>query len=411
MPYGLVSSSNHTKMGKNAQWQLHCSPITLFTEVITSINTIDTTLNMKPLFSIVIPCCNVGKYVRECLNSIKKQSFENWECLCIIEESTDDTESIVREFAENDQRLRVFTGPRSGSVSVPRNIGMDNANGEYIIFCDGDDSLVDGSLSQISEKIAARPGADFYACAIWEYNDESGEHIRTVDNFLPDAPDELSGHDAILMLYKHWTKPHPMLQDNVWRRDFLNEHKLRCIPGLFNQDSEFFPRALYLAKRIVPLHVLLYLYRRNTASITLKPHEPGFGNKHWCIILKSLFEFYAKESEKPGFDKRIAECWARLWIDLLYDDWFRKKAVQTVPRQKRMETLKIMFSNGFGNLKKLAANTTLPRRSLVYLVQLYVQCPLLAWPIEQLFIRVAFPLAYLKNGNRSGACHVHGTNA
>ena len=68
-----------------------------------------------------------------------------------------------------------------------------------------------------------------------------------------------------------------------------------------------------------------------------------------------------------------------------------------VPRQMRWDTLNMLFSNGFDDLKKLAANTTLARRSMVLAVELYLRCPMLAWPIEQFFVKVAFPLAAFKN--------------
>ena len=362
---------------------------------------------MKPFFSIIVPCCNVGQYIHECLESIQNQSFERWECLCIIEDSTDNTETIVHEYADKDSRFKVFTQPRSGSVSKPRNCGMENAIGEYIIFCDGDDSITEASLARIAMKVSEHPGADIYPCAIWEYRD-GGDYIRTIDNFMMEHPVELSGHDAALLLYKYWRNPSPMLQGNVWRRDFLKKNNLQCIPGLVYEDSEFFPRALYLAKRIVPIHEPIYLYRRHKASVTVMPHEPGFENKHWAMILKSLFAFYVKETKKPGFDKHIAKCWARLWIDLLYHYWFGQKAVKTVPRQKRRETLKLLFADGFGPLHLLAANTTLARRSLIFLVQLYLLCPLLALPIEQFFLKIAFPLTRIKNRNKQESNHEHG---
>lgn len=351
---------------------------------------------MPPFFSIVVACCNVEKYVRECLDSIRKQSFADWECLCIVEDSTDSTESIVREFATGDSRFRVFTEPRSGSVAMPRNVGMANSVGEYVVFCDGDDSIAEEALTKIATGISSRRGADIYACAIWEYRD-GGEYIRTIDNFSHDAPDELSGHDAVLLLYKYWIKPSPMLQANVWRRNFLKEHHLQNIPGLVWQDSEFFPRALYLAKRIVPLHEPFYRYRRHDASVTMMAHEPGFRNRQLAVIFKSLFAFHAAESKKPGFDRRITECWARLWLGLLYYNWFGRRSLKMVPRQMRWDTLNMLFSNGFDDLKKLAANTTLARRSMVLAVELYLRCPMLAWPIEQFFVKVAFPLAAFKN--------------
>jgi len=359
---------------------------------------------MKPFFSIVVPSCNVGKYIRECLESIQNQSFKDWECLCIIEDSTDDTEKIIREFADNDARFRVFTQPRSGSVSVPRNTGVEKSEGEYIIFCDGDDSIVDGSLEKIAAKISERPGADIYPCIINEYRD-GGENLRNIDNFVMKHPAELSGHDAVLLLYNYWRKPSPMLQMNLWRRDYLNEHNLRCVPGLVHQDSEFSPRALYLAQRIVPLHEPLYRYRRNTSSVTMRPHEPGYENKLWAVILKSLFAFHAVESAKPGFDKRIAQCWAKAWTRLLLVNWFYPASIRDAPRDVRMATLKSLFADGFGDFLKIASAATRVRKIAAWLVYVYVKHPSTAWLVECFFKRLYFPLAEAKNKSQGTDLH------
>ena len=90
----------------------------------------------EPFFSIIVPCCDVEPYVRECLDSVLKQGFQDWECLIGVETSKDGTEAVVREYAAKDPRFKVFTGPRSGSCSAARNIGIDTASGEYLVFLD-----------------------------------------------------------------------------------------------------------------------------------------------------------------------------------------------------------------------------------------------------------------------------------
>ena len=123
-----------------------------------------------PFFSIIIPCCDVEPYVSECLDSLLNQPFGDWEALVGVETSKDKTEEIVREYAAKDPRFKVFTGPRSGSCSASRNTGTDLAQGEYVIFLDGDDTIEDGSLQRLHDKIAARPSADLYPCAIVVHN-------------------------------------------------------------------------------------------------------------------------------------------------------------------------------------------------------------------------------------------------
>ena len=130
---------------------------------------------MKPFFSLVVPCCDVEPFIRECLASVTDQSFQDWECLIGLEPSKDKTEEVIGEITAGDERFRIFHGPRSGSCSASRNTGIDMARGEYVIFLDGDDGIEKESLARIAAAIKARPGADLYPCAIKAYQDDTGE--------------------------------------------------------------------------------------------------------------------------------------------------------------------------------------------------------------------------------------------
>ena len=146
---------------------------------------------MKPFFSIIMACCDVEPYIRESLDSVMKQSFGSWECICGIEDSKDKTEEVIREIAANEPRIRVFNHPRSGSCSATRNVGTDMAQGEYVIYLDGDDTIEVESLARIAAKIEARPGADLYPCEIVAYTEGTTQReIR--ENYPPKySPAEL----------------------------------------------------------------------------------------------------------------------------------------------------------------------------------------------------------------------------
>ena len=195
----------------------------------------------SPFFSIVVSCCDVEPYVRESLDSVLGQPFADWECLVGVETSKDKTEEIVREYAAKDPRFRMFTGPRSGSCSASRNTGTDMAQGEYVIFLDGDDTIAEGSLQRLHDKIAARPGADLYPCAIQVHNDITGKDENLRDNYPADFNGELTGPEAVLSTLRRLKDPCPMLQLTVFRRQYLVVENLKCIHGLRRQDSEFTP--------------------------------------------------------------------------------------------------------------------------------------------------------------------------
>ncbi|MDR1528238.1 MAG: glycosyltransferase [Puniceicoccales bacterium] len=88
--------------------------------------------------SIVVPVYNAEKYLRQCLDSLVGQIFENIEIICINDGSTDNSLEILHEYQKKDGRIVVFFHENKG-ISVTRNVGLHAARGKYIMFCDSDD--------------------------------------------------------------------------------------------------------------------------------------------------------------------------------------------------------------------------------------------------------------------------------
>ncbi|MBQ7179335.1 MAG: glycosyltransferase [Victivallales bacterium] len=352
---------------------------------------------MHPFFSIIVPCCEVEPYVRECLDSVLSQPFQNWECLIGVEASKDRTEEIVREYAAKDSRFKMFTGPRSGSCSASRNKGIDMATGDYVIFLDGDDWIAEDSLQALHDKITARPGADIYPCAM-QIHDETIPSAKTVlrhDNFS-NVSAEMNGIDATL--FHHGMlgmTPNVMLQLNIYRREFLCSNHLKCIYGLRAQDMEFTPRATYLAKRVIPLHDSFYNYRIRTTSIQRTKKQYSF-YEHYATIIRSLLSFYKDVSKTDGFDKRVANEWAHSWIARIDFEWFFPKHVKEIPRQRRLETLQLVFSNGFEAFDDLLRYASPWTKLKGLLIRAFVKHPALR-KLTELFFLVHLSLRNLRH--------------
>lgn len=103
-------------------------------------------------FSVIIPVRNAAVYLRECLDSVKKQKFRDWEAICIDDGSEDESPVILENFSKQDKRFRVFYQQHQG-VSTARNTGLVEARGEYVGFIDSDDSVSDNWLKQVADKI------------------------------------------------------------------------------------------------------------------------------------------------------------------------------------------------------------------------------------------------------------------
>ena len=94
----------------------------------------------KPTVSVIMPTHNDVKYLTRAIDSVISQSFKDWELLVVDDGSTDDTPTVIAEYAKKDSRIRPFRIEKaSGSPTKPRNIGIENATGRYIAFLDSDD--------------------------------------------------------------------------------------------------------------------------------------------------------------------------------------------------------------------------------------------------------------------------------
>lgn len=103
----------------------------------------------NPLVSIVTPCYNAKDTISQTILSVINQTYQNWELLVVDDCSTDNTAEIIAEYSGKDNRIKYFkTDVSSGSPSLPRNIGIENAKGEYIAFLDSDDIWFPNKLKQ-----------------------------------------------------------------------------------------------------------------------------------------------------------------------------------------------------------------------------------------------------------------------
>lgn len=102
------------------------------------------------MISVIVPVYKVENTLRRCIDSVLNQSYQDWELILINDGSPDNSGTICDEYAENDYRIKVFHKKNEG-VSSARNVGLDNAKGDWIVFVDGDDIISSEHLKFIVE--------------------------------------------------------------------------------------------------------------------------------------------------------------------------------------------------------------------------------------------------------------------
>lgn len=124
------------------------------------------------LVSIVVPIYNVENYLRQCLDSIMGQTYQNFECLLINDGSPDHSADICREYVSKDSRFKYFE-KKNGGVSSARNLGIEHSKGEYITFIDADD-WVDSDYLEVLYTTLLEEGADITVSTYKQFNIKDG---------------------------------------------------------------------------------------------------------------------------------------------------------------------------------------------------------------------------------------------
>jgi len=191
--------------------------------------------------SVIVPVFNPGSSIEVCIDSLLAQSLppEQYEVVFVDDGSTDAAPGRLDEVADKAANVRVFHEPPSGWPGRPRNIGIDNAVGDYVFFCDQDDWLAPEALARMAD-FADSAGADVL-------NAKTIGHHRAVPRSLYRENDT----NATL-----WTRPlmSSLSPHKLFRRSFLDEHGLRFPEGRRRlEDHVLVVRAYFLAKRIAIL--------------------------------------------------------------------------------------------------------------------------------------------------------------
>ena len=140
----------------------------------------------RPLISVIVPVYNVMKFLPLCLDSLVMQSYENIEVLLIDDGSTDNSGIICDEYAKKDSRFKVFH-KENGGVSSARNMGLDNAKGDFVSFVDSDDSVATDYLELLYNDMI-KHNADVVCCnfaILDEFGNRLNNHSRDKNGVCP----------------------------------------------------------------------------------------------------------------------------------------------------------------------------------------------------------------------------------
>lgn len=298
--------------------------------------------DVRPMFSIVMPAYNVEKYVARAIECVKAQTFTNWELIVVDDASTDNTAEAVKQAMGEDPRIRLVQHEENQWLSGARNTGLDEARGEYIWFCDSDDTY-DKTLLECCAKSINFNASDVIVFGHTEmYYDEHGNHMY--DNTIEPkggvylSKDELRPH----ILDLEQSTCYGYAWNKAYRLDYLHDCGVRFERITLIEDITFNVKVFQDIDSLNVVSKPLYNYAKRMGSNITNSFDKDYYPKHkariqmlrdqqesWGLlddqalsILGSLYGRYILSAIERNLDKRsgMSSRDRTKWLEEVFDD-------------------------------------------------------------------------------------------
>lgn len=294
------------------------------------------------MISVIVPVYNTERYLERCIQSILAQIYTDFELLLIDDGSTDSSGVICERYAELDSRVRVFH-KENGGASSARNVGLDNARGEFVGFVDADDYVLPEFLSNF---INICNGEDLLVQGIIPDYSISSEYIIKKASF------EYNGNIQDWMIGLSGREMFGALWNKLFKRSIIEFNKLRLNETFrFLEDEEFLLRYLTLSESVCSISKSGYVY--------LVPNWEKYNGAENLPVINSMYRsvvliFESANTVTDFYQTQLLEEWLSV---------FRKNsssAIKFTPelcmslgrRMFRIVPLKAVFKKIFSFVRK-----------------------------------------------------------
>lgn len=245
---------------------------------------------MSVKISVIIPVFNCAKYLDTCITSVLMQDYQDYEIICIDDKSTDNSLSILKKYAKNDNRIKLLINEINRGPGYSRNKALTIAKGKYIFFLDSDD-WVDLNTFETLVKIAEKDNLDLLMFKYISYNENSfkfGIEPYYDMKFLDKFENKVFNHCDL--------KPEEVFNlpvgpcNKLYNKSFLDKNNIKFPnENLIQEDNIFFFKVITLAKKISMVNSYPYNRRRRPQSIMSSLNDEKLFS---CIYIADLLVNY-----------------------------------------------------------------------------------------------------------------------
>ncbi len=279
---------------------------------------------MQPVISIIIPAYNVEKYISTMLRCIQNQTFTHFEAIIVNDGSTDGTQKVIDGFCKTDSRFTSYY-KENGGVSSARNLGIDKAVGQYLVFWDPDDEAPADSLENLYTS-AQENDADMVIGI--------SKNTYLSDSSNPNALSEIVAiKDISKMDFRHvWSFT---AANRLFKKSIIDKYNLRFDNNLaLGEDGVFWLNYMSYCDKIVGCNKEVYIYKRRffmdkSSSLTQSPdrYKEGYFDLYitsLCKACEKLFE-NCRTADGEYYKARLfQELYKRLIRNNIISDMYRQ---------------------------------------------------------------------------------------
>ncbi len=301
--------------------------------------------------SVIIPIYNVEDYLKECLDSVINQTLEDIEIICVNDGSTDGSLNIIKSY--DDERIKLINQENQG-LSASRNVGLDNATGDYVCFLDADDYLILTALEELYDIVESK-SLDFVMFKLRNFDTDTREELEHIYFEMIELKEKVKDN-----VFSFNDYPKEMFYTSVTAPGKLFKHDLikdiRFPVGLIFEDNTFFTEViLNNAERIYIYDKYLYFRRVRQGSIT---NSSSQRYSDWLEISDMLMDITKKYGvyEKYGYivySKKFSNTY-RIFRDMVDDEckpYFFKKLKQNFKEFGEKNKDDAQFNNMYSRLR------------------------------------------------------------
>ncbi len=268
----------------------------------------------NPLISIIVPIYNTVIYLKACLNSLINQTYKNIEIICIDDGSTDATPTVLEYYKLIDNRIKVITNKTNLGIGPSRNIGLENSNGKYVMWCDSDDTF-DKKMCQIMVQYMEKYNIDVAECNFNIISNKYDQRTNYLLNLHQNKNNKLIKIDDKIsyMFVALWNK--------IFRKSIIDKYNIRFENIPIYEDSCFIVSYYLVSNNSYRINKFLYNYniiQNSTIDKILTENKDISNIIEIKYINKHIPTFIQKNDLKYSY-KKFNDFYVKKITNIYYD--------------------------------------------------------------------------------------------